>query len=410
MLAIGAHGSGAESRYDRKSLGHTYGTFSNLVIEMTLVVWDPETFSYVLKTIHRSSPEAKAFLVNLGRTFLTSVTLRVGQDQMLRSQSHFFIPMNEIFGHPKSLENSPRSRSLSKFVESTGRINVVGMSTGQESLSWVITWKVEPLKPPKSRVALTPYNYYFMNYFAPTLLDPLLKKGVQAVPTLWHFISLFSYPVIVAGNKLSRSADYWGPSKNHLLYFTNHMPKHRPNPFVVLTSKKNLQLVSHILRSHYDTVAKEFEAEYAYPTAGEFNVRVTGIDDPSDVEIPGAESPSFSNARPFPEHPDYDVVVWFEFSAYGETPRVQEFATKLQDLYYRDIHGQLGILRVEWSKGWAHTEVGPWTNTTVMEHFSRVFSTSDKVEEWNWAVRVLHGYDPHRIFSNDFLDEVLVVR
>jgi hypothetical protein len=134
------------------------------------------------------------------------------------------------------------------------------------------------------------------------------------------------------------------------------------------------------------------------------------VDDPKDVEIEGAEAPSLSPARPIPEYPDFDTVIWIDMTAYKDTPHIYPFVTKLQECLYRDLHGRLAIMRVEWAKAWAFTNEGPWRNSTVMDHFSRTFSSSDAREEWNWAVNTFEKYDPHGIFSNAFLDELLSLK
>jgi len=266
-----------------------------------------------------------------------------------------------------------------------------------------MTMSNAPIQPPKSRRVSTPFNYYFLNLF-PQEADPLLQKLLTNLPPgLWKPLSVLGHTSIVAGSVLSRSVDFWGRSKNHLLYFSTNSPLQTPFSFVVVTSRGNLQLVGHILTYNFDALMVEFN----YPVVDEFDIRITGVDDPKDVDIEGAQAPSFSNSRPVPEHPDYDLVVWLEFSSYKETPRIQEFMRRLQDLYYEEIHEEIGILRVEWSKAWANTDVSPWTNGTILNTFPRVFSSSGEFNEWNEAVGILDGNDPHRIFSNDFLDDLL---
>lgn len=73
VLAVGGHGSSIPAIGEKEPTGFSYGSVSNLVISLTAVVWDPARNSYVLKTFKRSEADTKAFLVNLGRTFITEV-------------------------------------------------------------------------------------------------------------------------------------------------------------------------------------------------------------------------------------------------------------------------------------------------------------------------------------------------
>lgn len=83
-LAIDGHGTGIPASGETVTPGHSYGTLSNLIISLTAVVWDPNSNSYTLKTFQRSDTHSKAFLVHLGRAFLTEVTLMVGPNYIFR--------------------------------------------------------------------------------------------------------------------------------------------------------------------------------------------------------------------------------------------------------------------------------------------------------------------------------------
>jgi hypothetical protein len=93
--------------------GHTYGSLSNLILSLTAVVWDSGSSQYVLQTFQRTTPQCKAFLAHLGRTFVTQVTLQVGANQRLRCQSWFNIPATELFAPAGSSGSTcpPRTRS-----------------------------------------------------------------------------------------------------------------------------------------------------------------------------------------------------------------------------------------------------------------------------------------------------------
>jgi len=408
LLAIAAHGSGAGSGLlDSRSPGHSPGSMSNLIISMTIVAWDPDKAEYTLKRLHRSDEDIKPFLTSFGRTFMTSVTLRAGIDQNLQSQSHFFVSAEELFVHPDKATDS--MRTFSKYLETYGRINPSTFPPGDKF--WVMTWHNAPIKPPKSRRSYGPLNYYWMNYY-PEFLNPILHILLTRLPAISKILAAIGPVVAMVGTRLSKSQDYWGPSRNHLIYATGDLPRMTPHSLVVVTSRKNLQLVTHITFRNFHTLAKQYEKEGKYPTPGVFDMRVTGLDFPEYIEVPGAEGsyPSFSPLRPVPEFPEFDIALYFDITGYEDNLYLYEFMVKFQSSLYQDLHWKYAVIRAEWAKGWAIAEGGPWRNSTVLNHYARTLSSSNENREWNWAVRTLDKYDPFRIFSNSFLDEFLSER
>lgn len=71
---------------------------------------------------------------------------------------------------------------------------------------------------------------------------------------------------------------------------------------------------------------------------------------------------------------------------------------KLND-FCMTIEGDDAVVRVEWSKGYAYTKYGSWTNPDIV---GGVVQSKYAVEDWNSAISIFDKYDPHRIFSNDF--------
>ena len=79
VLAIDGHGTAVPKTGEVKPAGHTYGSISNLVQEITAVVWNAPTSSYVLKTYARNDVEAGALMAHVGRSFITEVVLQAGR-------------------------------------------------------------------------------------------------------------------------------------------------------------------------------------------------------------------------------------------------------------------------------------------------------------------------------------------
>ena len=58
-------------------------------------------------------------------------------------------------------------------------------------------------------------------------------------------------------------------------------------------------------------------------------------------------------------------------------------------------------IRPEWSKGWAYTAVGPWTNGAVIKNVGNSYAGFQD------AADTFHRYDAANLFSNPFLDQLL---
>jgi hypothetical protein len=404
LLATGTHGTGAPGgQLDSKSPGHTGGSLSNLIVEMTIVAWNETDQSYVLKTIHRSEKDCKAFLVHLGRTIVTSVTLRVGRNQNLRTKSDFYISSAEFYGHPD--EVLPSSRTLSKYVSKYGRVDAVSLPTAK--FVWVMAWHEQIHRPSTSRPVFFPFNYYFMDY-VPSVFDHVARFFVTRISSIATLIGSVGYIASWLGVLSTWSGDYWGLSKNHLIYTSSYTPHLSIAAFSVLTTRDNLQEVVWKTKSNYDQLEEEYGRDLVYPITGGMDFRITGVDDPNDVGIEGAESPSLSTARMSETHPEYDTVVWLDIASFLGSPKRVEFLLKLQNTLYQDIHDRIGIIRPEWSKEWAFTNDGPFSNETVTRLFSRTYSLKED-DGWDWAIRTFDRYDPFKMFSNEFLDKLLTV-
>jgi len=64
----------------------------------------------------------------------------------------------------------------------------------------------------------------------------------------------------------------------------------------------------------------------------------------------------------------------------------------------------IGFARVEWTKGYAYTEKMGWSNEKVMKE---IIPNSYPREEWNYAIGTWDTLDPHKIFYNEFLSNLV---
>jgi cholesterol oxidase-like protein len=66
-------------------------------------------------------------------------------------------------------------------------------------------------------------------------------------------------------------------------------------------------------------------------------------------------------------------------------------------------------VRPEWSKAWGCTSSAPWTSTGILSGTIPAAVSAGQAGGGGWsaAVSILSSYDPHAVFSNPFLDQLL---
>ncbi|AXQ27732.1 FAD-binding protein [Solimonas sp. K1W22B-7] len=401
MLAIGCHGTGVPAPGETRKPGHTFGTLSNLVVSITAVVWDEGSDSYKLRTLPRSHPHCKALMTHLGRSFVTEVVLRAGANVNLRCQSFMNIPASEMFGAPGS-----GGRTLASFVEQSGRVEAILFPFTQNP--WLKVWTVSPTKPLLSRKVSKPYSYIFADSI-PRLVSDLADQVMSGIGAATPVFANAEYLVSSAGLLATLSQDIWGPSKNLMLYVKPTTLRVTANGYAILTSRANIQRVVSEFNTKYQAMMKAWQARGLYPVNGPVEIRVTGLDHPEHVGIPGAESPALSAVRPRADHPEWDVAVWLDLLTFPGTPNANEFFREFELWAFAHFSGNYASMRVEWSKGWGYGSEKAWTDPVVLgQHIPQGFrAAAGPGENWDWALQRLDKFDPHRIFSSPMLDRLM---
>jgi FAD/FMN-containing dehydrogenase len=399
-LAIGIHGAGVPAVGERRMAGQTYGSLSNLVVSLTAVVWSRRRNRYVLRTFHRSDPGVKALLVNLGRTFVTSVTLRVAENQNLRCETILDIPAAELFAAPGS-----HGRTFASFIDDAGRAEAIWFQFTENP--WLKVWSVSPQKPASSREVSAPYNYPFSDNVPEPVTDLvseiLTGNGSAAEP-----LGQAEYAVVMAGTTAFDTDDLWGKSKNVLFYIRQTTLRVDELGLALLTSRRHIQRIVHEFTTHYGRRLDELSGQDRYPINGPIEIRACGLDRPGDVEIPGAESPALSATVPRRDRPGWDTVLWLNPLTTASTPGQYEFYREIERWTHRHFAG-IASLRPEWSKGWAGSREALWADEHALRRtIPRTMSAGRReTEDFDWARRRLNRFDPHRVFSNGFLDRLL---
>jgi FAD/FMN-containing dehydrogenase len=400
VLAIDAHGTAVPASGETRPPGHTYGSLSNLVTSLTAVVWDSTTGGYRLRTVDRAEPDCAALLTHLGRAFLTDVTLRVGADANLRCVSDVTVPASELFAVP----GSGAVRTLASYVEAAGRVEAIWFPF--TAAPWLKVWSVNPTRPPTSRPAPTPYNYPFSDN-VPEPVARLAGRIVTGEPELAPVFGQAQYDATAAGLAATASADLWGPSANLLRYVKPNTLRVTANGYAVLTRRASIQRVVSDFVGRYTDLLTAYRADGRYPVNGPVEIRVTGLDHPADVGVPGARPPGLSALRPRPDRPEWTVAVWLDLLTLPATPYADEFYRKLEEFVLANYTGDYATVRPEWSKGWAYTDTGAWTNHSVLTTAVPAAYRQGTDPSWDATLAALDRLDPHRIYGNPFLDTLL---
>ena len=400
-LAIDGHGTAVPAEGETLIPGHTYGSVSNLILSLTAVVWSAAQGQYVLQTFERSNPAIQPLLAHLGRTFVTEVTLQVGANTRLRCQSFVNVAASALFGTPGS-----SSQTFDSYLEKSGRVETIWFPFTSEP--WLKVWTVEPQKPLLSREVDAPYNYVFADVIPETLsglIKEILEGDVSVTPTFGQA----ELAIVAAGLLGTLTADIWGWAKDLLLYVKPSTLRVTANGYAVLTTRANIQQVIYDFITFYEAQVAEYQAEGNYPMNGPVEIRVTGLDMPGDVMIPSATTAQLSALRPRPDQPDWNVAVWFDILTMPGTPYSDQFYRAIEQWMFTHYVGSYAAARPEWSKGWAYTNSAAWSDPTMLNTtIPNAINAGQQVgDNWNTALSTLDTYDPHKVFSNTFLNSFM---
>lgn len=397
VLAIDGHGTAVPAQGETRLPGHTYGSLSNRIVSLRAVVWGQAQGQYALRKFGRSDSRCKAFLTHVGRAFLTDVTLRVGANSNLRCVSRVDIPASEVFAAP----GAGASRTLANFVESAGRVEAILFPFTTHP--WLKVWSVSPTKPLLSREVTAPYNYPFSDNF-PEEVALLADRIVRGEGALTPLFGQTIYTATAAGLILSLSGDIWGWSKNLLLYVKPTTLRVANNGYAIITRRSDIQRVVSEFVTSYQSRLAAYQSQGRYPINLGMEIRVTGLDQPGDAGVAHAEAPVLSAVGPRPDHPEWDVAVWVTLLTFPGTPSSNQFYREMETWILQNYSGAYATVRPEWAKGWAYTNDAAWADTSMLGTTIPNIYRAGPGPGWDWAVSTFNAFDPHRVFSNPFLD------
>ncbi|USC16073.1 cholesterol oxidase substrate-binding domain-containing protein [Rhodococcus sp. 11-3] len=398
-LAVNAHGAALPADGEKNVPGHTFGSLSNLVTELTTVAWNGS--EYALRTYTRADADVTALLAHLGRTFVTSVTLQAGPDTRMRCQSYTDIDWRELFAPA----GAP-GRTFESFVRACGRAEAIWYPFTDKP--WMKVWSLAPQKPVTSREVFGPYNYPFSDNVPEPVTD-LLGQMTAGNPAIAPAFGQVYYNTTVAGLAATNSSDIWGWSRDLQFYIKATTLRLTEGGGAVLTNRANIANVIHDFTQWFHERIEHYRALGQYPLNGPVEIRCCGLDQPDDVRVPSAGPPTISATRPRPDHPEWDTAIWLNVLGVPGTPGMFAFYREMEQWMRGHYNNADSTFRPEWSKGWAFGPELPYTDQRVIEQVLpdtyREGVPAD--ENWDSARAVYNRLDPHRVFSNSFIDRLL---
>ncbi|KAB8031803.1 cholesterol oxidase substrate-binding domain-containing protein [Fluviispira multicolorata] len=404
VLAINGHGSAvAAANENSLSLGHSYGSLSNLIISLTAIVLDNESNKYILKKFERSEPNCQAFLVHLGRAFITEVTLQVGKNQRMRCQSIIGIPASEIFG-----KEEVSKFSFAKLVEKNGRVEAIWFPFTDKP--WIKVWSVtDEQKPKASREVKSPYNYPFSDNLCDELAK-MIKTIISGKTSITPQFGKLEYFITAGGLEYNQSFDIWGWSKNVLLYVKPSTLRVTESGYVVLTKRSNIQRVLNEFYTYYNYLIEKYRERSIYPINGPVEIRVTGLEESDDIINTSALPPLLSSLKKNSKYSEWDVGIWLNILTFPGTPYSNEFYMNIEQWIFANYSEPYAAVRVEWSKGWAFERNSVWKNKLFIENqISKSFySEIAPVSDLELASAIYQKYDPYHIFSSPLIESLKI--
>jgi hypothetical protein len=163
----------------------------------------------------------------------------------------------------------------------------------------------------------------------------------------------------------------------------------------------------------FTALLASYEKDKKYPVNGAVEIRVTSLDDPTQVAIGSgikAESPVISALSDdgLAKQNGWDVALWVDVLTIPGTHYSNAFYKDLEAWLLDRFSGNVARTLPEWSKGWAYTaEQGPWTNTKFLDHIRQAFTAGPNDQNnWKFEVDTLKKYDKSNLFTNPLLDQL----
>ena len=372
MLAIGAHGAGVRQRADQSDL---YGTMSNLVLGFRAIVSDGD--SYAIREFRRDEPAAAALLVHLGAAYLLSVTMRVVPNCFVGRRVEY--PNWQVVYGPTA-----QAGSMQALVEEHGRVQALWFPFTETPV--VQHFTEEPyIEGPRVTEPLT----VRLSPDLPEAFTGLFTKSLSLLPWL---TPLVERAVLAEMRHISPPDQQWhGTSGNMLLYVQHDTLRVVSLAYAVHVRRYGVQEAIHALAEQFDRMLHEYAHAGHDPINSCLEMRVTDVDREEALGMPGAVPAMLSPGLPINGS---ERVIWFDVVTTPSMPMAWQFYAEFEAWLWQRFPGSL---RPEWSKAWAVSLDGPWTEASVLSWVR---------EEIQPMVEIWDGLDNRGVFGSPLLDRL----
>ncbi|MDQ1435922.1 MAG: hypothetical protein QOF59_2738 [Actinomycetota bacterium] len=399
VLAIGGHGTLVPSGTNEPAL---MGGLSNLIVGFDAVVTDPNgptPNTYTVVHFDRSNTDAAAFLVHLGRAFITAVTLRVVPNYYLQL-TPLFPAVTDLFASPSQGRDLP-AQAFSTLLDTYGRVEVLWFPYTNEAFAQCNQVQAKEIQPQVPG----PYNYPWMNditWWENDAIAAALFEDPKLTPDFTYGEYLFSYSNLANTvlNGTARDLEmYLKDTTLHVTLFG----------WVLQIPRAQVQEVASQFFQQVNEMLTAAAAGGAYPVNAAMEIRCTTIDQQTALGVTGAPPAALAATHSVtPNDSTIDTVIWLNVGAIPLTPGANEFFTQLEDWLVKTWgNGEPNYLRPEWSKAFAWTTDGPWRNAAMLTYIRTLYNQgTDAPFTFQWATATLAQYDKANLFTNPFLQSL----
>jgi hypothetical protein len=399
ILAVGGHGTSVP--FGAQQEPALMGCLSNMIVSFKAVTTDPDnpnSHEYAIREFSRADPDASAFLVHLGRAFITEVTLAAVPNYYTKLTS-LFPNMAEVMVAPAPPAPLPAD-ALASLLNAHGRVEVIWFP--YQDKAWVQCNTRLPQKPTQPLVP-GPNNYGWMNGITQgesDILRALFADFPELIPEAME-IEVADAEVNMGGKTL------YGTARDLEIYVTDNTLRLTAFGYLLQLPRAKVQAAASAFYTGVKVLLDAYESKSQYPINGAVEIRCTTIDRQADLAIAGAKPPALAATHSVDSNASkLDTVLWVDVLTFPDAPGSAQFFVDLESWTVNVWGaGTLGRLRPEWSKGWAYTTAGPWTNTTLIKNWiPSVYNLATDGLTFDWARQRLAKYDNANIFTNTFLD------
>jgi hypothetical protein len=201
----------------------------------------------------------------------------------------------------------------------------------------------------------------------------------------------------------------YGTARDLEIYVTDNTLRLTAFGYVLQLPRAQVQAAAYAFYNQVHTLLGEYEQKGKHPINGAVEIRATTIDDQAALSIAGAKPPALAATHSVDANDQsLDTVLWVDVLAFPDAPASVEFFMDLEQWTIKKWSAvNSGRLRPEWSKGWAYSKAGPWTNKQLIkEWIPAVYNRATDGLTFTWAKQTLAKYDNANIFSNTFLADL----